>query len=165
MDERRAAREAEQRALTEFSKLESYWLARYRVADAIELRFGDDFIERTRRHLLKVESESEIDFLLLHLPRRDEFLSYYHGKYTDVGSPEFDNKLFPAQYPAKTAAAAKSLIGYLLGPEKELGFVSEFPRDVGKSLIVKEASAREGKACYYHFVTSVRFDENPTPTV
>jgi len=65
----------------------------------------------------------------------------------------------------KTAAAAKSLIGYLLGPEKELGFVSEFPRDVGKSLIVKEASAREGKACYYHFVTSVRFDENPTPTV
>jgi len=100
-DERRAAREAEQRALTEFSKLESYWLAHYRVADAIELRFGDDFIERTRRHLLKVESESEIDFLLLHLPRRDEFLSYYHGKYTDVGSPEFDNKLFPAQYPAQ----------------------------------------------------------------
>lgn len=63
----------------------------------------------------------------------------------------------------KTSSATKGLLDYLVSDGKQVGYQREYPKGVGKDLIYSESKNREGSSCYLHIITSVRFDENPTP--
>jgi len=91
----RAAIVEEQGAINRLNlRLNRYWSAREVLVFSIQFGLEADAVEKARANFLKVESEEDIEFLLLHLNRRDDFLRSFNGKFTDIGSPEFDARLF-----------------------------------------------------------------------